>query len=657
MRTRLNAIACLLFAAGVTAHGGQSSQDPQPSVFRTAADFVRVDMYPTRNGELVTDLRPEEVEVFEDGVRQRIETFEHVRVPATAAALAQAEPEAPAEPSEDARSRVFVIFIDTHSTRLEGQSELRLALVRFLDQLLGPTDLVGLMTPEMRASDLALGRRATVISDLANDERWLRRIAGPENLKDFAWENCYPSQSPRAVSGRLAEMRARHQGKDTMGALHDLVAHLRDLREERKAVLLVTAGWPFTEASVLATPGRVESESCAADRRVLERTNFTSLLKDLAKAANRANVSFYPVNSRREQRFPPELRASTRAFLRQSDKRAIETIQDQLESLAEETDGMAEVKTTNLAAITERIMTDTSAYYLLAYQSSNSKADGRFRSITVKINRAGVRVRARRGYGGETPPPVLIPEEPLRAKPVLDERVVTALTSVERFDSSAPFWGRSSAWDGPGAASGAFWYIGEIGAQTRAQLQWTAGATVEIVVLASDKTQVMTRTFDLGPLDSSFSVRVPEEGALAAGDYAVRVRLRPTSEDAVSVVHDTLRVTLDAGPVSLGEAVLWRRGPSTRLNYLQTADPRFRRTERLRLELPTTSDDMATARVLDRAGQPLQIPAEVSERADAAGEFQWIVVDTPVAALAPGDYAIEVTQSGTSRVTAFRMIP
>jgi hypothetical protein len=33
------------------------------------------------------------------------------------------------------------------------------------------------------------------------------------------------------------------------------------------------------------------------------------------------------------------------------------------------------------------------------------------------------------------------------------------------------------------------------------------------------------------------------------------------------------------------------------------------------------------------------------------------MIETPLAGLAPSDYAIEVTQDGVSHVTAFRMIP
>ena len=93
------------------------------------------------------------------------------------------------------------------------------------------------------------------------------------------------------------------------------------------------------------------------------------------------------------------------------------------------------------------------------------------------------------------------------------------------------------------------------------------------------------------------------------------------------------------------------------LQHLRTADPRFRRNERLRLELPTASAAPARARMLDRVGKPLQAPPAVSTRADTSGDFQWVVVDAPMAPFAPGDYAIEVTQESSSQVAAISVIP
>ena len=118
---------------------------------------------------------------------------------------------------------------------------------------------------------------------------------------------------------------------------------------------------------------------------------------------------------------------------------------------------------------------------------------------------------------------------------------------------------------------------------------------------------------------------------------------------------DTARVQVKEG-TTLGEAVLWRRGPTTGPQYVRTADPRFQRSDRLRLELATIARAPATARLLDRNGNPLQVPAQVSEREDPSSNFRWIVVDALLAPFANGDYAVEVVQGESRQVTGFRVV-
>jgi len=88
-----------------------------------------------------------------------------------------------------------------------------------------------------------------------------------------------------------------------------------------------------------------------------------------------------------------------------------------------------------------------------------------------------------------------------------------------------------------------------------------------------------------------------------------------------------------------------------------TADPRFLRSERLRLEHATTAAGVATARLLDRAGRPMQVPVQVTDRQDSSGEFRWIVADATLAPLAAGDYAVDVRLDDAKVVTAFKVVP
>ena len=65
----------------------------------------------------------------------------------------------------------------------------------------------------------------------------------------------------------------------------------------------------------------------------------------------------------------------------------------------------------------------------------------------------------------------------------------------------------------------------------------------------------------------------------------------------------------------------------------------------------------ATARLLDRAGQPLQVPVQVSARPDDSGQFRWIVADAALAPLAPGQYTIEVTLGALKQSFEMLLVP
>ena len=67
---------------------GQSASQPapQPPVFKTGINFVRVDAIITdASGNTVADLKPEDFEIVEDGKAQKIETFKLVKLDGGAA--------------------------------------------------------------------------------------------------------------------------------------------------------------------------------------------------------------------------------------------------------------------------------------------------------------------------------------------------------------------------------------------------------------------------------------------------------------------------------------------------------------------------------------------------------------------------------------------
>ena len=79
--------------------------------------------------------------------------------------------------------------------------------------------------------------------------------------------------------------------------------------------------------------------------------------------------------------------------------RSLEALRDGMVALSEDTGGFLARSGNDLSAGLGRIIRDTRLCYLLAYQPSNSRRDGKFRRIAVRLrNRPGLRVRARRGY-------------------------------------------------------------------------------------------------------------------------------------------------------------------------------------------------------------------------------------------------------------------
>src|SRR5438874_4020882 len=76
--------AVALFAASYVVSGfSQTQPAPQPPqpTFRTEANYVRVDVYPTnKDGTPVTDLRQDEFEIIEASAPQTIEQFERVLI-------------------------------------------------------------------------------------------------------------------------------------------------------------------------------------------------------------------------------------------------------------------------------------------------------------------------------------------------------------------------------------------------------------------------------------------------------------------------------------------------------------------------------------------------------------------------------------------------
>jgi hypothetical protein len=397
-------------------------------------------------------------------------------------------------------------------------------------------------------------------------------------------------------------------------------------------------------------------------------TQFQSTLD----RANRANVSFYPIDPRGVAVFDSPIDTQRTGLLAPGqtvlppvsvDSANLRSRQGSLRDLAAATDGMAIMNTNDIEGGLRRVTDDLSSYYLLGYYSTG-KLDGKFHSIRVRVKRPGVQVRARRGYLAPTAAEVTRARTAASgsAVPVAapDAAAGNALASALGTLGTMARDGRvrvsfASGWTATDVAT--VWAVGEFGAGD----EWRLGADVDLILTTAEGRTVATARQRVAAGSRSFRAVLAASQPAGAGEYTVRVRAVPLS-GAADPVTDMLPVAVLASGSSSG-AVVSRRGPSTANRDVPTADLRFRRNEQLRVEIPDWSADVPAARLLDRSGHPVAVPVTAIVRADPDGT-RWISASLAIAPLAAGDYVIELagragTAGGevTETLVAFRVIP
>jgi len=130
-------------------------------------------------------------------------------------------------------------------------------------------------------------------------------------------------------------------------------------------------------------------------------------LRSAINSAVRANLSIYSVDTRGLQAISPLGDASTGSVrgtgafsgaALQNNMDSNFSSQETLATLSSDTGGKAFFDSNDFAPAFQRIQQDTSAYYLLGFHSTNPVRDGRYRKLTIKLNRNDVKLEYRGGY-------------------------------------------------------------------------------------------------------------------------------------------------------------------------------------------------------------------------------------------------------------------
>ena len=396
--------------------------EPPPPTFRVEVNYVEVDAVVTdAQGNPVTDLTANDFEVREDGRPQTITAFSTINIPIERAErplFANAPIESDVRSNTTAEGRIYMIVLDDLHTTFTTTPRVRNALHRFIDEDFGTNDLAAVVfTSGMQEGTEFTNSRRLL---LAAVDRFSGRNLRPEALEIAeALGNRPPAEFRSTAGGSGAvnpsnlsgipgdplEAERAYNARTTLTQIRKLAEFMEGIRGRRKTLLLISEGINYDIFDVFAN------------------TNaglITDMARDAAAAATRANVSIFAIDPRGLAVFdeliqvagsvpgdisPSEFNLATRL------QDSLRISQQSLQVLANETGGFAFVNRNDIASAFDRVVRENSAYYVLGYNPSNDRRDGRFRKLEVRVKRPGLQVRARRGYvapRGRAPQPTAV---------------------------------------------------------------------------------------------------------------------------------------------------------------------------------------------------------------------------------------------------------
>lgn len=431
----------LLGLSALAAYGQTrpNNSDPVPtSTIQSTAQEVVLDMvFRDRKGKTIRDLRPEEIRISEDGVEQKVTSFRLLDGKTVGSPDATKSAESgpvPLDPSREVRL-VTLVF---ENLDVDGKRFFRQAVKDVLDMSPEPNLYFSVLTVDHKLQCIQpfTADHAALLKSLDKSSMWSfiqlsnqsaqikaelgQSLSGGEpQLQSSATGGPSQGQMQSAVSYKMAKMQydmleeaesadREYEVRGTMDALSALVRAQAQL-PGRKVVLYFNPSLKISEA-------------------VKEQ------YQNLISMANRANVSFYTVDPKGLVSFyrvdskgkaswsqggegQDQLNGALGEIKDQQMKggvgevsiqqaQAAETAEKALRSnpllwlrdLAQQTGGATVADTNDYRAPLRVAMDEVRTYYEATYVPHIAVYDGKFRKISVHVDRPDVAVHTRSGY-------------------------------------------------------------------------------------------------------------------------------------------------------------------------------------------------------------------------------------------------------------------
>ncbi len=390
----VTAICALAFPGGQTAAAQQTNGAQQDTyVFKANAELVltNVVVRDAKTGEFVSGLKESDFTVLENGKTQQISSFDFQSVEmatplkeATVMGLAAgvsgpgAKAAVVAKPEDLLNHRLIVMFFDLTTMEPEDLDRCVKAARDFLSNKMQPADLVALVS---------LDQTLKVDQDFTSDKAVLANEVGIYN----------GTEGQGFAAGATANS---NQVEDTTGYTPD-ESEYNDLNTDRELFALRAISKSLEKVtekkSLLYFSGGISRDGIE---------NQASL-RAAINAAVRANLSIYSVDTRGLQAISPLGDASTGSTRGSgafnggalaNNMNANFASQEVMATLSSDTGGKAFFDSNDFASAFAQVQRDTSAYYAIGFHSTNPERDGKYRKLTIKIKRPGVKLEYRPGY-------------------------------------------------------------------------------------------------------------------------------------------------------------------------------------------------------------------------------------------------------------------
>jgi VWFA-related protein len=413
----------------------------QEDVVKIDTNLVQIDVVVTdKVGRQVTDLKPEDFDVSEDGKKQQVTHFSYIATgtpssdtapnPEVAKKPGEREPVKPARLKREQVRRTVALVIDDLGLSYESFGFARKALAKFVDEQMQPNDMVAILR-----TSAGVG----VLQQFTSDKRQLYAVIERVRWNQVGRGGLNPGGSMNEASEgadnrdsiqftqEAEESRAGMYSVGTMGTISSIIKGMGEM-PGRKSIVLISEAFELKDAQgrnmlLVQALRRITDEANAnsvtiytVDASGLQTHTFTASdtvagyhsIPNLAPPTSSTNPPprtlsrVDTMTGRAEQgTSAPFSRLGTLAGMREDQSGETYTV---LSYLAQRTGGIFEYNRNDLGTSIQRIMKDQQGYYLIGYRPDEStiaaNAGKRMHTLKVRVKRSGLKVRSRSGYFG-----------------------------------------------------------------------------------------------------------------------------------------------------------------------------------------------------------------------------------------------------------------